>query len=197
MNHFRHKALAALMASLAGALGLQSAVSGPVAYGGSRSGVTLIALPLIIGVENWYQTSGILCLDGAGGRRLHPGAFYRADAGRALRRSFQPNAGPDATAAAGMRCWSRWLRLFVGAVVLMTTIALLTQTYFEYALKAAPLNQNRSSCGVATRGALKSRFAAAEFRGRDRTSPRLLQSADESTLPMCPRRSFAFRNCES
>ena len=55
MTRFRHKALAALLAAVTGALGLNRV------YLGQRLwwlplGVTLGALPLLFGVRNWYQT---------------------------------------------------------------------------------------------------------------------------------------------
>ncbi len=133
MNHFRHKALAALMAALAGALGLNQL------YLGQRLwwlplGVTLLALPLIIGVDIWYQTPAFFVL------------MVPVIAGfiQALFIALMPDERFDARFNAGhaRRNCSGWdavlvavATLFVGAIVLMTTIALLTQTYFEYALK--------------------------------------------------------------
>lgn len=134
MSHFRHKALAALLASVTGALGVHRIYLGlrlwwlPLA-------VTLIALPLIIGVERWYQTPPFFVL------------MVPVIAGflHALVIALMPDERFDArfNPAQTRRNRSGWdavlvavATLFVGAVVLMTTIALLTQTYFEYTLRA-------------------------------------------------------------
>lgn len=133
MIRFRHKAFAALLASLTGALGLNRL------YLGQRlwwlpPGITLIALPLTIGVKNWYQTPAffVLMLPVIAGFiqglviALMPDEHFdaRFNAGQS-----RPNrSGWDAVLVA-------IATLMVGAVVLMTTIALLTQTYFEYALR--------------------------------------------------------------
>jgi len=133
MSHFRHKALAALLASLTGALGVHRLYLGlplwwlPLA-------VTLIALPLIIGVERWYQTPPFFVL------------MVPVIAGliHALVIALMPDERFDTrfNPAQPRRNRSGWdavlvavATLFVGAVVLMTTIALLTQTYFEHALR--------------------------------------------------------------
>ena len=133
MSHFRHKALAALLASLTGALGLHWRYLGhrfwwlPLA-------VTLMALPLIIGVDNWYQTPAFFVL------------MVPVIAGfiHALVLALMPDERFDArfNATQSRRNRSGWdavliavATLFVGAIVLMTAIALITQTYFEYALK--------------------------------------------------------------
>ena len=136
MSHFRNKALAALMASLTGALGLHQL------YLGQRLwwlplGVTLITLPLLIGVDLWYQSAAFFVL------------MVPVIAGfiQALFIALMPDERFDARFNAGQAKSNRsgWdavlvavATLFVGAVVLMTTIALLTQTYFEYALKVHP-----------------------------------------------------------
>ncbi len=121
------------MASLTGALGLHQI------YLGQRwwwlpLGVTLITLPLIIGVDLWYQSPAffVLMVPVIAGFiqalviALMPDERFdeRFNAGQATRN----RSGWDAVLVAVAT-------LFVGAVVLMTTIALLTQTYFEYALK--------------------------------------------------------------
>ena len=121
------------MASLTGALGLHRL------YLGQRwwwlpLGVTLIALPLIIGVDSWYQSPAFFVL------------MVPVIAGyiQALFIALMPDERFDARFNAGQAHhnssgWDAVLvavaTLFVGAVVLMTTIALLTQTYFEHALK--------------------------------------------------------------
>ena len=136
MSHFRHKALAASLASLAGALGAH------LLYLGLRLwwlplAVTLIALPLIIGVETWYQTPPFFVL-------MVPviaGFIHALVIALMLDERFDErfNEGQSRRNRSG---WDAVLvavaTLFVGAVVLMTTIALLTQTYFEYALRAPP-----------------------------------------------------------
>ena len=134
MTHFRHKALAALMASLTGALGFHQL------YLGQRLcwlplGVTLIALPLLIGVDPWYQSPAffVLMVPVIAGF-LHALVIAlmpdeRFDARFNPEQIRRNRSGWDAVLVAVAT-------LFVGAVVLMTTIALLTQTYFEYALRA-------------------------------------------------------------
>jgi archaellum biogenesis protein FlaJ (TadC family) len=133
MNHFRHKALAALLASLTGAIGLNRLYLGQ-SFWWLPLGVTLIALPLLIGIENWYQTPAFFVL-------MMPvvAGFIQA-----LVIALMPDERFDASfnATHERRNHSGWdavivavASLFVGAVVLMTTIALLTQTYFEYALR--------------------------------------------------------------
>ncbi len=133
MSHFRHKALAALLASLTGALGLHRLYLGQGLWWMPLT-VTLIALPLVIGVDNWYQTPAFFVL------------MVPVVAGfiHALVLALMPDERFDArfNATQSRRNRSGWdavliavVTLLVGAVVLMTTIALLTQTYFEYALK--------------------------------------------------------------
>lgn len=132
MTHFRHKAFAALLAALTGALGLNRL------YLGQRLwwlplGITLVTLPLLIGVENWYQTPAFFV------------SMIPVVAGfiQALVIALMPDDRFDARFNAGQsrRNHSGWdavliavVTLMGGAVALMTTIALLTQTYFEYAL---------------------------------------------------------------
>lgn len=134
MSHFRHKALAALLASLAGALGAHRLYLG-LRLWWLPLGLTLIALPLIFGVETWYQTPPFFVL------------MVPVIAGfiHALVIALMPDERFDERFNAGQsrRNRSGWdavlvavATLFIGAIVLMTTIALLTQTYFEYALRA-------------------------------------------------------------
>jgi TM2 domain-containing membrane protein YozV len=133
MKHFRHKALAALLASLAGAVGLNRLYLGQ-SFWWLPLGVTLMALPLLIGIKNWYQTPAFFVL-------MMPvvAGFIQA-----LVIALMPDERFDArfNATHARRNRSGWdavivavASLFVGAIVLMTTIALLTQTYFEYALR--------------------------------------------------------------
>ncbi len=133
MSHFRHKAFSALLASLTGALGLERL------YLGQRlwwvpMGITLIALPFLIGVKDWYQTLPFFA------------AMVPVIAGfiHALVLALMTDDRFDAqfNATHTQRNHSGWnavlvavATLFVGAIILVTTIALLTQTYFEYALK--------------------------------------------------------------
>ena len=135
MSHFRNKALAAVLASVTGALGVHRLYLGlplwwlPLA-------VTLIALPMIIGVERWYQTPAFFVV-------MVPviaGFLHALVIALMPDERFDERFNPTQT----RRNRSGWdavlvavATLFVGAVVLMTTIALLTQTYFEYALRAS------------------------------------------------------------
>jgi hypothetical protein len=133
MPYFRHKALAAMLASLTGALGLNRLYLGQKLWWLPLA-VTLIALPLIIGVKNWYQTPAFFVL------------MLPVIAGfiQALVIALMPDERFDVRFNAGQsrRNRSGWdavlvavITLMAGATVLMTTIALLTQTYFEYTLK--------------------------------------------------------------
>lgn len=133
MARFRHKAFAALLAAVTGALGLNRA------YLGQRLwwlplGVTLGALPLLIGVRNWYQTPAFfvamvpviagflqalviaLMPDGKFDARFNPGSTRRN------------RSGWDAVLVAVAS-------LAAGAIALMATLALLFQTYFETVLR--------------------------------------------------------------
>lgn len=132
MTRFRHKAFAALLAALTGALGLNRL------YLGQRLwwlplGITLATLPLLIGVDNWYQTPAFFVV------------MVPVVAGfiQALVIALLPDDRFDARFNAGhsRRNHSGWdavlvavVTLMGGAVALMTTIALLTQTYFEHVL---------------------------------------------------------------
>jgi hypothetical protein len=130
--HFRHKALAALLAFAAGALGAHRL------YLGQRLwwlplGVTAAMAPLLIGVRNWYQSPAFFVL------------MVPVVAGfiEALVLALMPDPKFDArfNARAGRTNRSGWdavlvaiVTLMVGATVLMTTIALLLQTWFEASL---------------------------------------------------------------
>ena len=135
MARFRHKAFAALLAAVAGALGLNRV------YLGQRLwwlplGVTVGALPLLIGVRNWYQTPAFFV------------AMVPVVAGflQALIIALMPDERFDARFNAGTvrRNRSGWAAVLVaiaslaaGAIVLTATIALLFQTYFESVLRPA------------------------------------------------------------
>jgi uncharacterized membrane-anchored protein len=135
MPRFRHKAFAALLAAVTGALGLNRA------YLGQRLwwlplGVTLGALPLLFGVRNWYQTPAFFV------------AMVPVIAGflQALVLALMPDEKFDARFNANLerRNRSGWdavlvaiASLAVGTIVLTATIALLFQTYFERVLGPA------------------------------------------------------------
>lgn len=126
---FRHKALAALLASLFGALGAHHLYLRlrvwwlPLA-------VTMLCLPLLIGVSNWYQTPAFFAL-------MIPiiAGFIHA-----LVLALMSDEKFDArfNVGVGRKNHSGWdavlvaiITLAVGAIALMTTIALLFQTLFE------------------------------------------------------------------
>jgi hypothetical protein len=132
---FRHKALSALLAFLFGALGLERL------YLGQRRwwlplGVTALMLPLLVGVANWYQSPAFFV------------AMIPVVAGfiHALVLALTPDEKFDArfNAGSGRHNASGWdavlvaiVTLMVGATILMTTIVLLFQTYFEHSLGLA------------------------------------------------------------
>ena len=97
-------------------------------------GVSVLTLPLLIGVRNWYQTPAFFVL------------MIPVTAGfiQALVIALMPDERFDArfNATNGRRNHSGWDAVLVaivtlagGAIALMTTIALLFQTYYEAALK--------------------------------------------------------------
>ncbi|MEW5880152.1 MAG: hypothetical protein AB1761_06865 [Pseudomonadota bacterium] len=132
--HFRHKARAALLAAVAGAVGAHRV------YLGQRlwwlpPAVSLTMLPLLFGVRNWYQSPAFFVL------------MIPVIAGfiEALVIALTPDERFDArfNAHVQRRNRSGWDAvlvaigaLMVGATILMTTIALLFQTYFEHTLGA-------------------------------------------------------------
>ena len=79
MPHFRHKAFAALLASLGGAFGLNRLYLGQ-GFWWLPLGVTLIALPLIGRRQQLVPDPALLRADGARGGGVHPGADYCTDA---------------------------------------------------------------------------------------------------------------------
>jgi hypothetical protein len=132
MAKFRHKALAALLAALAGALGLNRLYLGQTLWW-LPLGLTALTEPLLIGVRNWYQTPAFFIL------------MIPVVAGfiQALVIALMPDERFDARFNAGTQRRNRsgWDAVLVaiatlagGAIVLMTTIALLAQTYQEHAL---------------------------------------------------------------
>lgn len=126
---FRHKTLAALLAFLLGAFGAHRL------YLRQRGwwlplGVTLVTLPLLVGVRNWYQTPAffVLVLPLVAG-------FIEA-----LVLALMPDVRFDRrfNAHTGRRNQSGWAAVFVaivtlmvGTIVLLTAIALLFQVVFE------------------------------------------------------------------
>jgi archaellum biogenesis protein FlaJ (TadC family) len=135
MPRFRHKALSALLAAVAGALGLNRVYLGQGLWW-LPLGVTLGVLPLLIGVRNWYQTPAFFV------------AMVPVVAGflQALVLALMPDEKFDArfNASTDRRNRSGWDAVLVaiaslaaGTIVLTATIALLFQTYFESVLRPA------------------------------------------------------------
>jgi TM2 domain-containing membrane protein YozV len=126
---FRRKSLAALLAFVLGAFGAHRLYLGQPRWW-LPLGVTALVLPLLAGVRNWYQTPAFFVL------------MVPVVAGfiEALVLALMPdeefdqrfNAGGDRRNRSG---WDAVLvaiaTLMVGAIVLMTAIALLLQTVFE------------------------------------------------------------------
>ena len=134
MAKFRHKALAALLASLAGALGINRLYLGQKGWWLPLA-ITAATLPLILGVRNWYQSPAFFVL-------MIPvtGGFIQA-----LFLALMPDERFDAryNAQSPRRNHSGWDAVLVaiatlagGAIALMATIALLFQTYYENVLKS-------------------------------------------------------------
>ena len=132
VTHFRHKALAALLASLTGALGLNRLYLGQ-RFWWLPLAVTLATLPLLIGIEDWYQTPAFFILMVPVIAGFIQALVIALMSDERFDTRFNPThprrnqSGWDAVLVAAAT-------LMAGATVLMTTIALLTQTYFEYAL---------------------------------------------------------------
>jgi len=132
MAKFRHKALAALLASLGGGLGLNRLYLGQSLWWLPLA-ITALTLPLLIGVRNWYQSPAFFVL------------MIPVTAGfiQALVIALMPDERFDAVFNAGATRKNRsgWDAVLVaiatlagGAIALMATIALLFQTYYEHAL---------------------------------------------------------------
>jgi TM2 domain len=130
--HFRHKALAALLAFVFGGLGLHRLYLGQRRWWLPLS-ITVAMIPLLIGVRNWYQTPAFfvmmvpICAGFVEALVIALTADGKFDA------RFNPGAGRTNQ--------SRWdavlvaiVTLLVGTTVLMTTLALLFQTWFEHTL---------------------------------------------------------------
>lgn len=132
---FRHKAFAALLAFAAGSLGAHRIYLGQRLWWLPLA-VTAVSAPLLIGVKNWYQSPAFFVL------------MVPVIAGfiEALVLALTPDDAFDARFNAGCprRNHSGWDAvlvaagtLFVGAVVTLTAIVLLFQTYFEHSLRGA------------------------------------------------------------
>jgi TM2 domain-containing membrane protein YozV len=135
MPRFRHKALAALLAAVTGAFGLNRVYLGQPLWW-LPLGITLGSLPLLIGVRNWYQTPAFFV------------AMIPVIAGfiQALVVALMPDEKFDArfNANTDRRNRSGWNAVLVaiaslaaGTIVLTATIALLFQTYYESVLAPA------------------------------------------------------------
>ena len=129
MARFRHKALAALLAAGAGALGADRIYLGQPLWW-LPLGITFGAVPLLIGVTNWHQTPAFFV------------AVAPVIAGfvRALVIALTPDTKFDARFNAGIdrRNHSGWgavliaiAALAVGTIVLLTTIALLFYAIYD------------------------------------------------------------------
>lgn len=132
MTKFRYKALAALLASVAGAVGANRLYLGQKLWWLPLA-VTALTLPLLVGVRNWYQTPAFFIL------------MIPVTAGfiQALVIALMPDERFDArfNARTERRNRSGWDAVLVaiatlagGAIALMTAIALLFQTYYEHTL---------------------------------------------------------------
>ncbi|MCA3221096.1 MAG: hypothetical protein ING40_03110 [Burkholderiales bacterium] len=134
-TRFRHKALAALLAFALGGVGAHRLYLGLRAWWLPLA-VTMVMVPLLFGVRNWYQTPPFFI------------AMVPVVAGfvHALVLALMPDEKFDARYNAGSvrRNGSGWdavlvaiFTLFVGTTVLMTTLVLLFQTWFEHSLGLA------------------------------------------------------------
>lgn len=132
---FRHKALAALIAFLFGALGLHRLYLG-LRLWWLPPAITMPMLALMLGVRNWYQTPAFFI------------AMVPVVAGfiHALVLALTPDAKFDARFNAGCarRNGSGWdavlvaiATLMIGTTLLTTTLVLMFQTYFEHMLGLA------------------------------------------------------------
>ncbi len=130
---FRRKSVAALLAFLLGAFGAHRAYLGQRAWWLPLA-VTALALPLLAGVRNWYQTPAFFVL------------MVPVVAGfiEALVLALMPDEKFDSRFNAGMarRNSSGWdavlvaiATLMVGTTVLTTAIVLFFQTLFEGAAR--------------------------------------------------------------
>jgi len=135
MKPFRHKAFAALLAAAAGALGANRLYLGQRLWWLPLA-ITAVTLPFIVGVDSWYQTAPFFLL-------MVPvvAGFIQAQV-----IALMPDDRFDARFNPGhtRRNRSGWDAVLVaigtllgGGIVLVSTIALATQTYFENAARVA------------------------------------------------------------
>jgi TM2 domain-containing membrane protein YozV len=132
MPRFKHKALSALLAFLLGGLGAHRLYLG-LRFWWLPLAVTMAMLPLLVGVRNWYQSPAFFV------------AMVPVVAGfiHALVLALMPDEKFDARFNPGVarRNGSGWdavlvaiATLFFGTTILMTTLVLLFQTYYEHVL---------------------------------------------------------------
>jgi hypothetical protein len=130
--HFRHKALAALLAFVGGGLGAHRAYLGQRLWWLPLS-ITLVMIPLLIGVRNWYQSPAFFVLMVPIIAGFVEALVIALTTDPKFDQRFNP--GSQRTNRSG---WDAVLvaiaALMVGTTILMTTIVLLFQTYFEYSL---------------------------------------------------------------
>jgi len=130
--HFRHKALAALLAFLGGGLGAHRIYLGKRRWWLPLS-VTLVMIPLLIGVRNWYQTPAFFIVMVP----IIAGFFEAVVLALTPDPKFDARFNPDSKRT-NQSGWDAVLvailTLMVGATILMTTLVLLFQTWFEYSL---------------------------------------------------------------
>ena len=130
--HFRHKALAALLAFVGGGLGAHRVYLGQRLWWLPLS-LTLVMIPLLIGVRNWYQTPAFFVLMVPIIAGFVEALVIALTPDARFDKRFNP--GVERTNHSG---WDAVLvaiaALMVGTTILMTTIVLLMQTYFEHAL---------------------------------------------------------------
>jgi TM2 domain-containing membrane protein YozV len=130
--HFRHKALAALLAFVGGGLGAHRLYLGQRLWWLPLS-VTLVMIPLLIGVRNWYQTPAFFVLMVPIIAGFVEALVIALTPDPRFDKRFNPGGGR--TNQSG---WDAVLvaiaALMVGTSILMTTIVLLMQTYFEHSL---------------------------------------------------------------
>jgi len=130
--HFRHKAFAALLAFLFGGLGLHRLYLGQPRWWLPLA-VTVLMIPLLIGVQNWYQSPAffVMMVPIVAGFVEALVIALTTDA----KFDARFNASADRTNHSG---WDAVLvaiaTLMVGTTILMTTIVLLFQTWFEHTL---------------------------------------------------------------
>lgn len=130
---FRHKAFAALLAFLFGALGAHRLYLG-LRFWWLPLAATMICLPWLVGVANWYQTPAFFLL-------MVPvvaGFIHALVLALTPDEKFDAQFNPSSTRSNDSG-WDNVLvaivTLMVGSIVLMTAIALLFQTIFENVLK--------------------------------------------------------------